>query len=165
MLGESVDEFTVFINTVKLLSNEIAITPSNRMQISVSIHPWHFLYLCQSDNLTGKLRYSKAVLIYTSLIKEGMSIFHMFIWDFSFLYCVLWTACWCSLLIFYSFYYFLIDLLALFAYKSQCHAVLRMPPWASLSMSEGWGLCPHIAKSWTELEMSIGQCWDPKIGS
>lgn len=29
MLGQNVDEFTVFINTVKLFSNEIAITPSN----------------------------------------------------------------------------------------------------------------------------------------
>lgn len=75
MLGQSVDEFTVFINTVKLSSNEIAISPSTHMQISVSTHPWHFLCLFQSAHLTDKLRYIRAVLIYTSLFKKEISIF------------------------------------------------------------------------------------------
>lgn len=78
-LGQSADKFTLFINIVKLLSSEYAISPSKIcMQMSLSTHPWHFLYLCQSVNLTGKLKYIRDVLIYTSLIKRRMSSFPCF---------------------------------------------------------------------------------------
>lgn len=45
------------------------------MQISASRHPWHFLCLCQAANLTGKLRYIRVVVLYTSSIRRRMSIF------------------------------------------------------------------------------------------
>lgn len=72
----------MFITAVKLSWSKTAIALSKLcMQMSVSVHPWHFLYLCQSANLTGNLRYISNVLVYPSLIRGRMSMFSICLFE------------------------------------------------------------------------------------